>query len=104
MNGKDYYKILGIARSATPEEIKKAHRKLARKHHPDLNPGNKAAEERFKENQEAYDVLSDPQKRKKYDQFGEMLSRLPEGATGPTAGNGRPRGFSGAPCVDVDLG
>jgi DnaJ-class molecular chaperone len=70
MEYKDYYKILGVARTATPDEIKKAFRKLARKHHPDMNPGDKDAEKRFKEINEAYEVLSDPDKRQKYDTLG----------------------------------
>jgi DnaJ-class molecular chaperone len=68
---RDYYQVLGVARDATDEQIKTAYRKLARKHHPDLNPGDKAAEERFKELQVAYDVLSNPENRKLYDQYGE---------------------------------
>ncbi|KAI9450907.1 DnaJ-class molecular chaperone with C-terminal Zn finger domain [Russula earlei] len=71
MNVKDYYKILGVDKSATAEQIKKAYRKLAVKYHPDKNPNNKAAEEKFKEISEAYEVLEDAEKRKKYDQFGE---------------------------------
>src|SRR3954452_19751647 len=67
---KDYYATLGVPRTATPEEIKKAHRKLARKHHPDLNSGDKEAEAKFKEIQEAYEVLSDLEKRKRYDRLG----------------------------------
>jgi DnaJ-class molecular chaperone len=67
---RDYYEILGVQRSSTEEEIKKVYRKLARKYHPDLNPNNKQAEEKFKEVQEAYEVLSDAEKRRKYDQLG----------------------------------
>ncbi len=69
MAEKDYYKILGIPENATDEQIKRAFRELAKKYHPDRNPGDKAAEEKFKEINEAYEVLSDPQKRKQYDQF-----------------------------------
>src|SRR5712691_5129020 len=67
---KDYYGTLGVKKNASAEEIRKAFRKLARKHHPDVNPGDKKAEERFKEISEANDVLSDPKKRKIYDQLG----------------------------------
>ena len=68
---QDYYEILGVPRTATEDEIKKAYRKLARKHHPDVNPNDKSAEEKFKKINEAYEVLSDAEKRKKYDRFGE---------------------------------
>ncbi|MCL2281040.1 MAG: J domain-containing protein [Dehalococcoidia bacterium] len=71
MAGKDYYSILGINRGASDKEIKDAFRKLARKYHPDVNPGNKTAEDKFKEINQAYEVLSDAQKRKDYNQFGE---------------------------------
>ena len=70
MAKRDYYEVLGISKSATADEIRKAHRRLVRQHHPDANKGNPQAEEKFKEVQEAYDVLSDAEKRKKYDQFG----------------------------------
>ena len=70
MDYKDYYKVLGVGKDASQKEIKAAYRKLARKYHPDLNPGDKTAEERFKEINEANEVLIDPDKRKKYDQFG----------------------------------
>lgn len=69
--GRDLYSILGVARTASPEDLKRAYRKLARKFHPDVNPGDKAAEERFKEISGAFDVLSDPEKRKLYDEFGD---------------------------------
>jgi len=72
MANKDYYQILGVDRNASEKEIKQAYRRLARKHHPDLNPGDKSAEARFKEMNAAYEVLSNPEKRKKYDQFGDQ--------------------------------
>jgi len=72
MAGKDYYQILGVSRNASEKEMKQAYRRLARKHHPDLNPGDKSAEAKFKEINAAYEVLSNPEKRKKYDQFGEQ--------------------------------
>ena len=67
----DYYKILGIKKDASTEEIKTAYRKLARKHHPDLNPNDKEAHKKFQQLNEANEVLSDPEKRKKYDQYGK---------------------------------
>lgn len=80
---KDYYKILDVDKKSTQADIKKAYRKLARKYHPDLNPGDKSAESRFKEIQEAYSVLSDPKKRKQYDQFGFVGDMPPPGQNGP---------------------
>ena len=68
----DYYKILGISKTASEEDIKKAYRKLARKLHPDLNPNDKEANKKFQQINEANEVLSDPEKRKKYDQYGEQ--------------------------------
>src|SRR5579885_2405862 len=80
---RDYYEVLGVPRTATEKEIKTAYRRLARKYHPDLNPGDKTAESRFKELQAAYDVLSDPEKRKKYDQFGPNWEHVSQaGAAG----------------------
>ncbi|MGA1301352.1 MAG: DnaJ domain-containing protein, partial [Burkholderiaceae bacterium] len=70
MAKRDYYEVLGVAKNASDEEIKKAYRKLAMKHHPDRNPGDKTAEEKFKEAKEAYEMISDPEKRAAYDRFG----------------------------------
>src|SRR6202047_2691214 len=70
MPQNDYYQTLGVERGADADEIRKAYRKLARKHHPDLNPGDKSSEDRFKNVQEAYDILSDPKKKQMYDQVG----------------------------------
>jgi molecular chaperone DnaJ len=93
MGKRDYYEVLGLPRSATDRDIKRAYRRLARRHHPDVNPGDKAAEARFKEITEAYEVLGDPQKRAEYDQFGHRM------AAGPGPRPGGP--FAGAP---FDLG
>lgn len=83
-NYKDYYAILGVGRDASEKEIKSAYRKLARKHHPDVNPGDAAAEEKFKEISEAYEVLSDADKRTKYDQYGQYWEQAGQpGAGGP---------------------
>jgi curved DNA-binding protein len=85
MEYKDYYKILGVERNANKEEIKRAYRKLALKTHPDRNPGDSKAEEKFKEINEAYQVLSDPEKRSRYNQLGESYSQWQQG--GARAGN-----------------
>jgi molecular chaperone DnaJ len=103
MAKEDYYKTLGVKRDAKPEEIKKAYRRLARKYHPDVNPGDKSAEERFKLITEAHDVLSDEKKRKVYDRFGQYSDSLADaaargatgGADGPGAGRGTPFDFEG---------
>ncbi len=79
-NKRDYYEVLGVSKTATPDEIKKAYRKLAIKYHPDKNPGDKEAEEKFKEAAEAYEVLSNEEKRQKYDQFGHSMG--PQGFPG----------------------
>jgi molecular chaperone DnaJ len=94
---QDYYQTLGVAREASADEIRKAYRRLARKHHPDLNPGDKAAEDRFKKLQEAYDILSDPKKKQMYDQFGFYSENGMPGAAGPAPGaRQRPNmGFGG---------
>lgn len=90
---KDYYSVLGVNKDANEAEIKKVFRKLARKYHPDLNPGDRNAEAKFKEINEAYEVLSDPEKRRKYDQFGQYWQQASSGQPGTNMGN-----------VDFDFG
>ena len=93
VNGyRDYFKVLGVDRGADADTVKRAFRKLARQHHPDVNPGDKNAEARFKELSEAYEVLSDPDKRRRYEQFGQYWNQM----GGPGGG--------GAPGFDVDFG
>jgi molecular chaperone DnaJ len=98
-NKRDYYEVLGVQRSVTPDELKKTFRKLAMQHHPDKNPGDKKSEERFKEVSEAYEVLSDEQKRKAYDQFGHLGAQAGfKPGSNPFEGFGRPGsnpGFGG---------
>src|SRR6266487_4059503 len=76
---EDYYATLGVTRGASQDDIQKAYRKLAKKFHPDMNPDDKAAQKRFKEVQQAYDVLSDDKKRKMYDQFGSQFEQMAQG-------------------------
>lgn len=85
---QDYYELLGVARKASAKDIRAAFRKLARKYHPDLNPGDKSAEEKFKQLQEAYDVLSDTKKRQMYDQYGFYSDNIPAGGPGSSYGHG----------------
>lgn len=95
---KDYYGVLGVSRDAKPEEIRKSYRHLARKYHPDVNPGNKGAEEKFKQLSEAYEILSDEKKRKIYDQYGFYSDNLPPGGYGPG-----PAGPPNSPPPGVDF-
>src|SRR5687768_13023711 len=92
MAKEDFYQVLGVKRDAKAEEIKKAYRRLARKYHPDVNPGDKSAEERFKKITEAHEVLSDEKKRKVYDRFGSYSEQLADAAA---RGHGAPGGAPG---------
>ena len=92
---KDYYAVLDIDKTATPAEIKRAYRKLARKYHPDLNPGDKGSEDKFKELNEANAILSDVEKRQKYDQFGQSWNQPYSEASPSNATNANPEDFSG---------
>jgi molecular chaperone DnaJ len=103
-SNQDYYKVLGVSRDAKEDEIRKTYRKLARKYHPDLNPGDKASEEKFKKVQEAYDILSDAKKRQVYDQYGFYSDNIPPGGPGGPGGPGSPQepnmGFGGFDFTD----
>src|SRR6476619_8320224 len=92
---KDYYATQGVSRGANQDDIQKAYRKLARKYHPDMNPDDKAAQKKFKEVQQAYDVLSDEKKRKLYDQFGPQFEHMGAGGAGPQWTSQVPPGFGG---------
>lgn len=98
MSQRDYYDILGLSKSASQDEIKKAYRKLAKQHHPDANPDDASAQQKFAEITEAYDVLSDEDKRKKYDQFGHNWSKV-----GGAGGQSPFEGFSGGGTTGFDL-
>ena len=88
MEFKDYYATLGIPKSASAKEVKQAFRKMARKYHPDVNPGDKSAEGRFKEINEAYEVIGDPEKRRKYDELGSNWKMYEQAQRGGGAGPG----------------
>jgi curved DNA-binding protein len=103
MEYKDYYKILGVERNVSKEEIKRAYRKLAMKTHPDRNPGNSKAEERFKEINEAYQVLSDPEKRARYDQLGDSYFQWQQGGA-PAEGFNWEDWFTTSPQGNVRVG
>src|SRR5438067_11713789 len=103
MAKEDYYKVLGVGRDAKPEEIKKAYRRLARKFHPDVNPGDKSAEERFKLITEAHDVLSDPKKRSVYDRFGQYSDNLADAAARGAYGAGAGAGSAGSRSAPFDF-
>ena len=109
MDFKDYYATLGVAKTATAKEVKQAFRKLARKHHPDVNPGDKTAEAKFKEINEAYEVVGDPEKRKRYDELGanwrmyEQAGAAPQGGAWNVNAGGRPQGGGFRTMTEEDM-
>src|SRR4030095_5372957 len=106
MDFKDYYATLGVSKTASEKDIKQAYRKLARKHHPDVNPGDKSAESKFKEINEAYEVIGDPDKRKKYDELGanwKMYEQAQRAGGAPGAGSPFGGGLGGG-SGEVDIG
>ena len=110
MEFKDYYQTLGVAKNASEKDLKQAYRKLARKHHPDVNPGDKAAESKFKEINEAYEVLGDPDKRRKYDELGanwrmyEQAQQQGHPGASPFGGGANPFGGGGAWTINMGGG
>jgi curved DNA-binding protein len=94
---KDYYSILGVAKNSSSEDLKKSYRRLARKYHPDMNPGDKAAENRFKEVTEAYEVLSDAEKRRRYDQFGQYVNQPSSSSRSASSTAGTRGGYTPMP-------
>src|SRR5690349_22922331 len=106
---QDFYELLGVSRDAKADEIRKSYRKLARKYHPDLNPGDKAAEDKFKDIQEAYEILNDPKKKEMYDQYGFYSENGfpgagPGGAPPPGGGFGGFEGFDFSDFVNQTRG
>ena len=104
MAGKDYYQILGVKRDASQKEVRQAYRRLARRYHPDVNPGDKAAEARFKEINEAHDVLSDSEKRKKYDRYGDQWQYADQIEEARRRAGGRGFAYGPRGMFDFDLG
>src|ERR1700712_4283436 len=103
MDFKDYYATLGVPKTATQKEVKQAFRKMARKHHPDVNPGDKSAESRFKDINEAYEVLGDPGKRKKYDELGSNWRAYEQAPPPPPGYRAQPQGGSSRTMTEEEM-